>query len=170
MIINPDMGRRMNNALRNMGEFTSIAEKISLERLIGFVDGVQENSAKGRFRDSAEPMILWGMRDKLKDRMGEIDNINLTNYFGAYINGYLFDAGVFKRFLDRIGKEKTKYSCALEHLEIPRIKEDKYFRTKDNIYNILDERGLLVYDNRYECYENGNRKNLEPQFRLKIKD
>lgn len=152
-----DMGRGMNQAFRNMSKFDSIAEKIPLEKLMGFVDGMQENSPKGRFRGSAEPMILWGMREILKNRINEVDNINLTNYFGAYINGYLFDAGIFKRSLDRVGKEKTKYSCALEHLEIPRMKDNKYFRTKNNIYEHLDSRKLLIYDDRSESKNYGPR-------------
>lgn len=165
-----DMGRGINNALNNMAKFNSIAESISLERLMGFIDGMQENSAKGRFKSSTEPLILWGMREKLEERSGEVENIDLTNYFGAYINGHLFTAGSVSRFLDIIGKEKTKYSCAMEHLEIPFKEDGKRFRTKDNIYGILEEKGLLVYDDRRGYSNNGDRKNFDPRFRLEIKN
>ena len=161
----------MWQAFNNMSKFRHIADSLSSERLIGLVDGMQENTSKGRFCSLIEPVILWEMRDVLKNKFSrQVENINLTNYFGAYVNGYLFTANPVRRILDIAGREKTKYSCAMEHLEIPFNKNGKRFRTKDNLYNVLDERELLVYDDRKGCYDNGNRKNFEPRFRLEVED
>lgn len=149
--------------------FAGIAKEIPLERLMGLTDGMQDASFFGRFSWINDSTFFMPMKWSIKKRIEKPKSINLMNYLGAYVNGYLTEAGYAQRFLDIMGREKLKYSCAMGYLEIPFKKDKKRLRTKDNIYEILDERKLLVYDDREKYDTYGNKKCFEPRFRLKIK-
>lgn len=153
-MISPASAIKIGQAERIMDKFAKIGNKTSLDKLMGFVDGINDNTCKSLFYKFDEPFMLIELRDELAKKINlykeNIENINLFNYFGGYINGYLIFAPFARRVLDRFGKELPKYSDAMRLLEIPRFDENKnYFRTKDNIYNLLKDKNLLIYDDRF---------------------
>lgn len=156
-----DGGRRMGEVMRSLDYFVGIVKKIPTERLLGFTDGMQDASSFGRLSLLNDSTLFSAMKWETEERIGKVENINLTNYFGAYANGYLMEAGFVRRGLDLVGVEKAKYSCAMKHLEIPFREDGERFRSKDNVYEALEERGVLVYDDRVSG-------GFEPRFRLEI--
>lgn len=147
-MISPGGAYRMGEALRQMNEFAQMGNKTSLEKLMGFIDGIQENTARGILSTIREPLILTPLRNELSKKIiGESEiSIDYRNYSGAYLNGYLWMAGPFKRLQDRFGNEPSRVSNSADFLGIPKFENGEYSRTKRIIYDFLRKEELMVYD------------------------